>query len=59
MSEPLEPLYTSAEMRAAEEGHDGEELMQRAGRALAGARAILPRAPLNSHHSVGHDWRIG
>ena len=27
----LEPLYTAAEMRAAEEGHDVEELMQRAG----------------------------
>jgi len=35
MSEPLEPLYTAAEMRAAEEGHDVEELMQRAGRAVA------------------------
>jgi ADP-dependent NAD(P)H-hydrate dehydratase / NAD(P)H-hydrate epimerase len=35
MSEPLEPLYTAAEMRAAEVGHDVEELMQRAGRAVA------------------------
>src|SRR5438105_11788433 len=31
----LEPLYTAAEMRAAEEGHDVEELMQRAGQAVA------------------------
>src|SRR5918992_845379 len=31
----LEPLYTAAEMRAAEEGHDVDELMQRAGRAVA------------------------
>lgn len=31
----LEPLYTAAEMRAAEEGHDVERLMERAGRAVA------------------------
>jgi len=31
----LEPLYTAAEMRAAEEGHDVEQLMERAGRAVA------------------------
>jgi NAD(P)H-hydrate epimerase len=31
----LEPLYTAAEMRAAEEGNDIEALMQRAGRAVA------------------------
>ena len=31
----FEPLYTADEMRAAEEGHDVEELMQRAGRAVA------------------------
>src|SRR5712691_909410 len=31
----FEPLYTAAEMRAAEEGHDVEELMERAGRAVA------------------------
>ena len=31
----LEPLYTAAEMRAAEEGYDVEELMERAGRAVA------------------------
>jgi hydroxyethylthiazole kinase-like uncharacterized protein yjeF len=39
----LEPLYTAAEMRAAEEGHDVEELMQRAGRAVA--EEILGRFP--------------
>jgi ADP-dependent NAD(P)H-hydrate dehydratase / NAD(P)H-hydrate epimerase len=39
----LEPLYTAAEMRAAEEGHDVEELMQRAGRAVADE--ILARFP--------------
>ena len=31
----LEPLYTAAEMRAAEAGHDEAQLMQRAGRAVA------------------------
>jgi NAD(P)H-hydrate epimerase len=31
----LEPLYTAAEMKAAEEGHDVEQLMERAGRAVA------------------------
>jgi ADP-dependent NAD(P)H-hydrate dehydratase / NAD(P)H-hydrate epimerase len=31
----LEPLYTAEEMRAAEEGHDVEAMMERAGRALA------------------------
>jgi NAD(P)H-hydrate epimerase len=31
----LEPLYTAEEMKAAEAGHDVEELMQRAGRAVA------------------------
>ena len=31
----LEPLYTAAEMRAAEEGHDVPVLMERAGRAVA------------------------
>jgi ADP-dependent NAD(P)H-hydrate dehydratase / NAD(P)H-hydrate epimerase len=39
----LEPLYTAAEMQAAEEGHDVEELMQRAGRAVADE--ILSRFP--------------
>jgi ADP-dependent NAD(P)H-hydrate dehydratase / NAD(P)H-hydrate epimerase len=39
----FEPLYTAAEMRAAEEGHDVEELMQRAGRAVADE--ILARFP--------------
>jgi NAD(P)H-hydrate repair Nnr-like enzyme with NAD(P)H-hydrate epimerase domain len=40
MSEPLsalEPLYTAAEMKAAEEGHNVEVLMERAGRAVAGS----------------------
>jgi hydroxyethylthiazole kinase-like uncharacterized protein yjeF len=31
----LDPLYTAAEMKAAEAGHDVEELMTRAGRAVA------------------------
>jgi NAD(P)H-hydrate repair Nnr-like enzyme with NAD(P)H-hydrate epimerase domain len=31
----LEPLYTAEEMRAAEAGHDVDELMARAGRAVA------------------------
>jgi hydroxyethylthiazole kinase-like uncharacterized protein yjeF len=39
----FEPLYTAAEMRAAEEGHDVEQLMERAGRALA--EEILTRFP--------------
>jgi NAD(P)H-hydrate epimerase len=38
-----EPLYTSEEMRAAEEGHDVEQLMERAGAAVA--RAVLERYP--------------
>jgi ADP-dependent NAD(P)H-hydrate dehydratase / NAD(P)H-hydrate epimerase len=39
----LDPLYTAAEMRAAEEGHDVEQLMERAGRAVADE--ILTRFP--------------
>jgi len=39
----LEPLYTAAEARAAEEGHDVEQLMERAGAALA--REVLERYP--------------
>jgi ADP-dependent NAD(P)H-hydrate dehydratase / NAD(P)H-hydrate epimerase len=39
----LEPLYTAAEMRAAEEGHDLEQLMARAGRAVA--EEIVTRFP--------------
>jgi NAD(P)H-hydrate epimerase len=39
----FEPLYTAEEMRSAEEGHDVEELMARAGRALA--EEILSRFP--------------
>jgi len=36
-----EPLYTAGEMRAAEEGHDVEQLMERAGAAVA--TAVLDR----------------
>jgi ADP-dependent NAD(P)H-hydrate dehydratase / NAD(P)H-hydrate epimerase len=39
----LEPLYTAAEMRAAEAGHDVEQLMARAGQAVADE--ILRRFP--------------
>ncbi len=39
----LEPLYTADEMRAAEQGHDVEELMERAGRAVADA--VLAHVP--------------
>jgi ADP-dependent NAD(P)H-hydrate dehydratase / NAD(P)H-hydrate epimerase len=39
----FEPLYTGAEMKAAEEGHNVEELMQRAGAAVAGE--VLERFP--------------
>lgn len=39
----LEPLYTAAEMQAAEEGHDAAELMERAGAAVA--REVLVRYP--------------
>jgi hydroxyethylthiazole kinase-like uncharacterized protein yjeF len=39
----LEPLYTAAEMRAAEQGHDVDELMARAGRAVA--EEVLRRFP--------------
>jgi ADP-dependent NAD(P)H-hydrate dehydratase / NAD(P)H-hydrate epimerase len=39
----LEPLYTAAEMRAGEQGHDVEQLMERAGRAVADQ--ILARFP--------------
>ena len=35
MPEMLEPLYTADEARAAEQGHDVGELMERAGAALA------------------------
>jgi ADP-dependent NAD(P)H-hydrate dehydratase / NAD(P)H-hydrate epimerase len=37
------PLYTAEEMRAAEAGHDVDELMERAGRAVADA--VLARYP--------------
>ena len=39
----FQPLYTAGEMRAAEQGHDVEELMERAGRAVA--EAVLRRYP--------------
>jgi ADP-dependent NAD(P)H-hydrate dehydratase / NAD(P)H-hydrate epimerase len=39
----FEPLYTAEEMRSAEEGHDVEELMARAGRAVA--EEVLSRFP--------------
>ena len=39
----LEPLYTADEARAAEEGHDVAELMERAGAAVA--REVLQRFP--------------
>ena len=39
----LEPLYTADEARAAEEGHDVSELMERAGAAVA--REVLTRFP--------------
>ncbi len=39
----FEPLYTADEMRAAEQGHDVEALMERAGRAVADA--VLRRYP--------------
>jgi ADP-dependent NAD(P)H-hydrate dehydratase / NAD(P)H-hydrate epimerase len=39
----LEPLYTADEMRAAEQGHDVEAMMERAGRAVA--EAVLRRYP--------------
>jgi len=37
------PLYTADEMRAAEEGHDVEAMMEQAGRAVA--QAVLQRYP--------------
>ena len=41
----LEPLYTADEVRAAEQGHDVDELMERAGRAVAQeAMRRFPRA---------------
>jgi ADP-dependent NAD(P)H-hydrate dehydratase / NAD(P)H-hydrate epimerase len=39
----FEPLYTAAEMQAAEAGHDVEQLMERAGRAVADE--VLARFP--------------
>jgi hydroxyethylthiazole kinase-like uncharacterized protein yjeF len=43
----LEPLYTADEMRAAEAGHDVDELMARAGRAVA--EEAMRRFPLAQH----------
>ncbi len=43
MSAMFEPLYTADEARAAEQGHDVGELMERAGAALA--REVLERYP--------------
>ena len=39
----FEPLYTADEMRAAEQGHDVEAMMERAGRAVA--EAVVHRYP--------------
>jgi hydroxyethylthiazole kinase-like uncharacterized protein yjeF len=39
----FEPLYTADEMRAAEQGHDVDAMMERAGRAVA--EAVLRRYP--------------
>ena len=39
----FEPLYTAEEMRAAEQGHDVDAMMERAGRAVADA--VLGRYP--------------
>jgi ADP-dependent NAD(P)H-hydrate dehydratase / NAD(P)H-hydrate epimerase len=46
----LAPLYTADEMRAAEQGHNVEELMERAGRAVA--EAVLRRYP-DAHRIAG------
>ncbi|MGH3071054.1 MAG: NAD(P)H-hydrate epimerase, partial [Gaiellaceae bacterium] len=43
MSPAFEPLYTAAEARAAEEGHDVATLMERAGAAVA--REVMARYP--------------
>jgi hydroxyethylthiazole kinase-like uncharacterized protein yjeF len=43
MRSAFEPLYTATEMKAAEEGHDVGQLMERAGRAVA--EEILGRFP--------------
>ncbi|NUT54567.1 MAG: bifunctional ADP-dependent NAD(P)H-hydrate dehydratase/NAD(P)H-hydrate epimerase, partial [Thermoleophilia bacterium] len=58
-----EPLYTAEEARRAEEGHDVEELMERAG--LAVAREVATRFPLARRIAVvcgggsnGGDGRI-
>jgi NAD(P)H-hydrate epimerase len=45
-----EPVFTAAEMRAAEEGHDAEQLMERAGSAVA--KAVLERFPEEPHIDV-------
>jgi hydroxyethylthiazole kinase-like uncharacterized protein yjeF len=43
----FEPLYTADEMRAAEQGHDVDTMMERAGRAVADA--VLRRYPDAGH----------
>ena len=43
----FEPLYTADEMRAAEQGHDVDTMMERAGRAVADA--VLQRYPDAGH----------
>jgi ADP-dependent NAD(P)H-hydrate dehydratase / NAD(P)H-hydrate epimerase len=43
MFSPLSPLYTADEMKAAEQGHDVETMMERAGRGVADA--VLRRYP--------------
>ena len=43
LTDVFEPFYTADEMRAAEEGHDVEELMRRAGAAVA--EEVLRRFP--------------
>ena len=52
----LEPLYTADDARAAEEGHDVAELMERAGAAVA--REVLRRFPDAVLSSIANvpDW---
>jgi ADP-dependent NAD(P)H-hydrate dehydratase / NAD(P)H-hydrate epimerase len=59
----LEPLYTAEEMRAAEEGHDVDAMMERAGRAVADElRRLYPDArriaAVCGNGSNGGDGRI-
>ena len=52
----LEPLYTAAEARRAEEGHDVGQLMERAGAAVA--REVAERFPDAVLSSIANvpDW---